>query len=73
MLGDTFAFDYFAKNYASELQNQTASETDGTYYVHPWGSAGANGFIGTQSLGEMWAAAMANDLFNAAPSPYTFS
>ncbi len=68
---NTYAFDYFAKNYQAEQQAESGS--DGTFYCHPSGSAGTNGFIVTQSLGEMWAEAMANNLYRNVPSPYAFS
>ena len=64
-LGDTYSFDYFAKNYAAEQQAESGA--NGTFYVHPSGSIGTNGNVGTQSLGEMWAAAMANALYAGFP------
>ena len=72
-LGDTYAFNYFAENFAAEMQNE--SGVNGFYHVHPAGTAGTNGFIGTQTLGELWAEADAQALYGvvgAAPARPTF-
>ncbi len=55
-VGDKSSFDYFAQNYTSELQSESGAY--GNFYLHPSGTAGANGKIGTQSLGEFWAQAI---------------
>ena len=61
-VGDTYSFQYYAQNYAAELQADT-SGPNGVFYLHPSGSAGSNGFVGTQSLGEMHAQAIAQGLY----------
>lgn len=55
-VGDTRSFDYFSQNYTSEIQAE--SGVYGNFYLHPSGSVGSNGHIGTQSLGELWASAI---------------
>lgn len=50
--GDTDAYDYFAKNYNTELSPQQGK--NGTFYLHP-------NVKGSQSLGNFWAAAIAKE------------
>jgi lysophospholipase L1-like esterase len=69
-LGDTYAFQYFAQNYQAELQPDT-SGPNGTFYLHPAGTAGSNGLIGTQSLGEMHAQAIAGALLGGIANRWT--
>lgn len=56
-VGDTLSFDYFAQNYQSELLSDNTG-IYGNFYLHPSGTSGGNGRIGTQSLGEFWASAI---------------
>lgn len=62
LAGDGQSFAYFAQNFASELQADTTGP-NGVFYLHPLGTAGANGRIGTQSLGELWATAIGGALW----------
>jgi lysophospholipase L1-like esterase len=71
MLGDTQSFAYFAQNFASELQAD-GSGTNGVFFLHPAGVAGADGKIGTQSLGEMWATAIGAGLWGGGAGVVTY-
>ena len=64
-LGDTYSFGWFSTRYAAELQGDT-SGPNGTFYLHPSDTVGSDGIIGTQALGEMWASALAQDLYGVA-------
>ena len=73
-LGDAYAFQWFAQNYNAELQTESGS--DGNYRIHPLGTAGADGLIGTQVLGEFHAEAIAQGLYGAPTTnarSYSFS
>ena len=55
--GDTKSFEYFAQNYRTE---HTAQRYRGSvFYLHPSGEPASSGLIGTQSLGELHAEAIA--------------
>jgi hypothetical protein len=71
-VGDTQSFNYFAANYQAELQPDN-SGPNGTFYLHPSGTAGSNGLIGTQTLGEMDATAIAQALFAAGVTARNYS
>ncbi|MHB8287160.1 MAG: SGNH/GDSL hydrolase family protein, partial [Caulobacteraceae bacterium] len=61
-LGDTYSYNYFATNYATMgLMNpqNNATASLGTYYLHPNGT-------GEAVLGQMWATAIATDLYGPA-------
>ncbi len=56
-VGDRRSFEYFAQNYRTEHLPQRFRGS--TFYLHPSGTPGSNGLIGTQSLGELHAEAIA--------------
>ncbi len=60
-LGDGLAFGWFSTRYLAELT--TESGPNGNFNLHPSSSVGSDGVIGTQALGEMWAAADAQALY----------
>ena len=55
LLGDTYSFQFFAQNYASEMQAD-GSGPNGNFYLHP-------NSTGAADLGELWGRALATDLY----------
>ena len=53
-VGDPTSFDYFAQQYQAELIADNSGPY-GTFYLHPSGTTGSTGRVGTQSLGLFWA------------------
>lgn len=60
-LGDTTNFAVTAAGYASLLQGETG--VHGTLFLHPKGTVGTDGRIGTQVVGEAWGAAISQALY----------